>query len=413
VKKQLWLLFAALPVVVQATPFVDALRPYDINFIPTYWIGQSSQLSLFGSFGLSSKAYDSNGDDVSSAKFLHQDQNALAFLKGAPLDSEAADIAQQINVQGDDGVRGHYNVTGEYKVPVNIGFGFHYHINNDWTFHATLPIYYASFKDVVWTEKTKNVTADDALTRSLLTNNFFTNVSRIANGLNIEDWQETGFGDLTLSMAWMRRFLQEKEYLKEVGIRLYGGFTFPTGKAKNEDKAFSIPFGNDGAYSFPFGASIDLYFKRLIKVGVSAEFEHVFSQRKNRRIMTSVDQTNFLFLTKADARKDYGTTQKFTVFAEPNLGKGLTLRLAYHHTKHGEDKLYVISNSYSSVIANKAAELKEWTTHHVLAQLKWDRHKVNEAAKWQPQISIFGKFPFNGKRSLQTTSVGFSFALGF
>jgi hypothetical protein len=412
-KKQIALLLLTICTGMNAVPFVNAIRPYDINFQPLYWQHQEKQFSIMTAYGVSGKARNADGDKVSEPQYLHADQNALAMLKGAVTTSEAANIAQQINVNGDNGVRGHYVVTGDFQVPLNFVCAGHYHFLGEWTLNAYLPLYRMTFKNIVWENQTKNVTGDDALTRSLLTDDFFTNVTRLGDNLNLQEWGKTGVGDLTVSLSWMRRFLQHKEWLKEVRVNTRMGLSLPTGVKKDEDKAFSLAFGNDGAFGLPFGAGLDLRFKNLCWVGVDIGFEHIFSHTKERRIMTDAAQTNYLFLQKANARKEYGFTQMFNLYVEPELYKGLSLRLSYQHTKQSDAKLFTISEDFSSIIASKAADLKEWTTHHALIQLKWDRVKVDANARLLPQISIFGQVPFNGRSSLQTASVGMSIAFGF
>lgn len=412
-KKQIALVLLTVSSCVNAVPFVNAIRPYDINFQPIHWKRQEKNISLMTAYGVSGKARNGGGNKVSEPQYLHATQNALAMLKGSEAASEIANIAQQINVNGDNGVRGHFVVTGDFDVPLNFVFAGHYHFLNEWTINAYLPVYHMAFKNIVWENKTKNVTGDDALTRTLLTDNFFSNVTRLGDNLNLQDWSKTSIGDLTVSLSWMRRFLQHKEWLKEVRVNTRMGLSLPTGAKKDEDKAFSLAFGNDGAFALPFGAGLDLRLKNLCWIGVDISFENIFSHIKKRRIMTDAAQTNYLFLQKTNARKEYGFTQMFNLYVEPELYKGVSLRLSYQHTKQGDAKLFVISDDYSSITANKAEELKEWTTHHILAQLKWDRIKLNSKAGVLPQISIFGQVPFNGRRSLQSASVGMSVAFGF
>ena len=292
-------------------------------------------------------------------------------------------------------------------------FAGHYHFLNEWTLSVYLPVYKMKFENIVWGNQTKNVTGDDALTRSLLTNNFFSNVSRLGDNLNLQDWSDTGVGDTTVMVSWVRQFVQNKPWIKQVNINTRLGIALPTGVKKNEDKAFSVAFGNDGAYTMPFGAGLDLRFRRLCWAGIDISFEHIFSHTKNRRFMTDDAQTNYLFLQKSNIRKEYGFMQMFNLYVEPYITQALSVRFAYQHTKHGDDELFVLSEDYSSIVANKAEDLKEWTTHHVLMQLKWDRQKSDSDARFKPQASIFAQVPFNGRRSFQTANIGLSFNVSF
>lgn len=410
-KKQIFIVCIAGVFSLQA--HMSVMRSYDPCMIPTHWIGQEKQMWMFGAVGLSAKGRNAAGIEVSDSQYLSADQNGLAMLKGSAATSDSALVAQQINVDDDDGVRGHYVVVGDFAVPMQWVFGGRYHFLPEWAVSVQVPFLSMHFKNIVWTNQTKNSTADDALTRTLLTDSFFSNVTTWGDGLNLQDWHKRGLGDATIMLTWHRRFLQSKQWLKEVGVRLQVGLSVPTGVKKDEDKVFSVPFGNDGACAFPFGAGLDLRFKNYLRAGVDVSFEHVFSHTKKRRIMTDADQTPYLYLTKTDARKDYGITQIFNVYVEPQLPKGFALRFAYQHAKHNEDELFVLSSAYSSITANKGLELKEWTTHHIVTQLRWDAQKAESSMRLSPQMSVFLKTPFNGKRSLQATSIGWSFAFSF
>ena len=392
---------------------MSAMRAYDSSMAPVYWIGQEKQLWMFSAFGTSTKGRNASGVVVPDTQYLSAQQNGLAMLKGSFVNSEPALVAQQINVDDDDGVRGHYVVTGDFSVPAQWTLGGRYHFWNEWAVSAHVSLLSMQCKNILWTNQTKNVTGDDALTRTLLTDSFFSNVAQWGDGLNLQDWEKRGLSDATVMLTWQRKFLQNKEWLKEVGVRMRIGLTLPTGVKKDEDKAFSVPFGNDGAYALPFGAGLDLRFRNYVRLGVDVSFEHIFSHTKNRRIMTDANQTNYLYLHKTETRKEYGITQMFNLYIEPQLPKGFALRLAYQHAKHNDDELFILSSAYSSITANKASSLKEWTTHHLITQLKWDAEKAYSDARIRPQLSVFLKTPFNGKRSLQTTTIGFSCSIGF
>ena len=140
----------------------------------------------------------------------------------------------------------------------------------------------------------------------------------------------------------------------------------------------------------------------------------MFNHIRDRRIQTNATQTDLLALQKTRARKEYGLTQMFNLYAEPIIGKGLSVRFAYEHFKHGDDKILVISNDYSTSAANTAAILNEWTTHDLLIQLKYDSaNPKSENNRFRPQFSVFGKMPFNGKSSYQVSLIGASATFSF
>lgn len=411
-KKQV-LFLLALSVTSQIAARTNLLRSYDINFKHKNRKDYDKNLSLRSVFGFSQKARNNDGDKVSSPQYLFAEQNALAMLKGMGSNTEATAIGQQINVSDDDGVRGHYVVTGDFKTPVHFVIAGHYHIDNEWAIGIHMPFYHMKFDNIVWENQTKSITGDDVLTRERLTDNFFSNVSKLGDNLNLQDWNQHGAGDFTFMVSWSRKFFQNREWLKQVNINARGGATLPIGVKKDEDKAFSLPFGNDGAYSIPFGAGLDLRFKKYAWVGINVTFDNIFSHTKTRRIMTDAAQTNYLFLQKANTRKEYGFVQMFNVYIEPQISDVFSLRFTYAHSRTGDDKLFVLSEDYSSIIANKAIALEESTTHDFIMQLNWDAVNLRPDAWFKPHGSIFAQIPFNARGSLQAGSIGLSLSTSF
>ena len=396
------------------TPF-NIIRPFDPNFFPTYWKNQTRQFTPLLSFGASNPhGRTVEGETVNVLQFLFPTQDALAMLKGFAPTSQQAQLGQLINIDGDDGVRGHFQVTGNLRVVFSGDLIGRWNWENGVWLGMALPLASLKVKNVTWVDQTKNATLDDALTHQYLTDNFAANVEQLGNGLSIGDWEKAGVGDFTTYVGWRKSFLQEKKWLKEAIVNVRLGVQFPTGVRKDEDVAVSLAFGNDGAYTIPFAAGLDLRFKKIFWAGIDLTFMKMFSHIRDRRIQTNATQTDLLALEKTRARKEYGLTQMFNLYAEPIIGKGLSVRFAYEHFKHGDDKIFVMSNDYSTLAANTAAILNEWTTHDLLIQLKYDSaHQKGENNRFRPQFSIFGKMPFNGKCSYQVSLIGASATFSF
>lgn len=410
-KKQLLFLVLLLAVTNQLSSRTNILRSYDINFKNIYKKNSYKNVFLWTTFGVSQKARNKDGDKVPSPQYLFADQNALAMLKGMPENSEATAIAQdpRLNIDDDDGTRGHYVVDGNFNVFSQFVIGGQYHFDNQWTLECHVPFYHMKYDNITWENQTPSSPGDDNTgLRQLLTDNFFSNVAKLGDGLNLQDWEQRGVGDATFMMSWNRSFFQNREWLKQVHVNARAGITFPTGIKKNEDKAFALAFGNDGAYSVPFGAGLDLRFKELLWVGVNATFEHIFSHTKTRRIMTDISQTNYLLLQKVLTRKEYGFIQMFNLYLEPKISDAFSLRFAYAHTKKGDDKLFVLSEDYSNMVANKNIALEESTTHDLIIQFNWDASELKPNAQFTPAGSIFAQVPFNARGSLQSAAIGFS-----
>jgi hypothetical protein len=389
---------------------VNFLRPYDVNIRPSYWLDQKLQLSSTSLFGVTDKAYNGIGESVNPLQYLHAKQDAIGMLKGFAQGTEQAAILDGCAPIAEDGILGQYTVAGDFQITNSFLFGARYHINNDFWIGAFMPAYNARLKNVVWTELTQS--PGDTLVRQNITNNFHENVDRLGQGLNLKDWEKSGFGDLSVRGGWTGKFVQYKPWLKRVDTSVKVGFTFPTGVEKDEDKIMSVAFGNDGTVGLIVGAGLDLNFKHWCDAGVQVEFMHLFNNTRQRRIKTHAQQTEHLLLRKTAVNVDHGFTQKFNLYVEPQIFKGCSVRLAYQHIKQGGTTLYVVSNDYSSTIANTAEGIKEWTTHNVILQAKYDM-ATQENNKRRPQLSLYFNHPFNGRRSVQTGSIGCGVTFNF
>jgi hypothetical protein len=269
-------------------------------------------------------------------------------------------------------------------------------------------------KNVTWLDQTQSITADDFRVKEYLTNNFITNVKNLGC-LDICGWTRNGVGDLLVLGEWMRNFEQSKKVLKNVRLSARLGLTLPTGKRTDEDKIFAFSFGNDGATGTIFGGGLDLTLGEYIKAGLDVQILYPFGNAKCRRIKTHCNQTEFLLLQKVDAFKEFGITQRFTLYAEiwKPIG-GLSLKSGYQYMRHSEDFLYIRSNEFSNVIANTAENLQDWTMHSFLFSLNYDFFTGQEdERKVHPYFSIFAKVPFNGMRVAMERTAGLMLSIDF
>lgn len=404
------LFFASLKLC--ALPAINLIRPYNSNFKPELHQGQHFFLWNIPMYGFSAHGWNAVGDKVNSLQYLNPEQNSLAMVKGfAPGTPEAA-IAQQFNINADDGVRGRFKVTGTFDVPFSYNLGAQYHFDNHMWVGAFIPFYKMSLKNVVWKDQTKNLNAADALAHNLITDNLFTLVDVLGDGLKLEGWTKSGPGDLTCYIGYRRKVEQQKKWLKHVEVNVRGAFMLPTGVKEDENRIMSFPFGNDGSVGGILGGGLDLDFLERLNLGIDVQFLQVFNNTRERRIKVNNDQTDFLLLQKTAVQKEFGFFQKFNLYVEPKLFKRASLLVAYVHMKNGKDHFYVVSNDFSSTIANTAESLEAWSTHNVFLQFKLDAGSRGKG-KFKPQLSLFYQHPFNGKNSVQEDMFGVSCILNF
>ncbi len=361
--------------------------------------------------GVAVKAYNGT-DKVNPLHYLQPNENTLAMVKGFVAGTQQDAIAQQFNVNDDNGVRGRIVFDGKVSVPCSALFSLYKVFDQHWFVGVSLPVYSMKLSNLTWADQTLNLNAADALTKTLLTNNLAANVLQLCDGLRLNNWSKTGPGDMTVLGMYKHNFLQNKPWIKNVFASIRAGFMLPTGLRQDQDLILNMPFGNDGSVGLVVGGGLKINFKHRVDLGLDVNFLHTFNNTRLRRIKVHSTQTDFLLPVKTDVQKDPGFLQEFNLFTQAKIIDGFSVMCAYQYVKKGKDYFYVVSNAYSSTIANTAEFLKDWTMHSVMLQtaLNWNVITGNQKA---PLTSLFCKIPFNGIRSIQVAEVGVSCGFDF
>jgi hypothetical protein len=398
---------------------LNIFQPYDPNVYKSYrGMNVTTDFNVAPEFGLSSHGYPAecvskDETTVNVLRLWQEKQNALAMLKGFAPNSEIGSLAQQLNVDFDNGIRGHICFTGDLDVKYNVSLSNRWYLPENFILGFYLPVtslkLCSNFKDL-----TQEITAEDFLTKSLLTDNLAANIERLGCGYRIGSWETTGIGDFSVILDWAKAFPQDKPLLKNVRTRARFGLSFPTGKQQDPDEIMSIPLGNDGALGLVFGFGLDLRLIPILQCGVDVEFLQLFSDVRERRIKTDVTQTDLLLLAKADAIKDFGFTHHFNLYLEFfRFAGGLSAGLTYQFWKHEDDKLAVLGNKYSNDVANSAKSLEEWTMHNLIYKVSYDFDHGQGGMASSPYLAFFYKQPINGKNAIMASTAGFVASLSF
>jgi hypothetical protein len=356
---------------------------------------------------------ESDDDDLGSIKvnelqLWSADQNMLAMLKGAPAGSDAAALALNFDLDDDDGVRGHIVPTGTVKMDYSATFAARWNMRWNMSLGLFVPIYSMGLSGLAFEDQTKDVTAEDLDVRALLTNDIPANIESLT-GIKAQDWSRQGVGDIVVNLSWARYFKHHRPMLKGVQLGAYAGVGLPTASRKKEDVFFDIQFGNDGAFTAPFGGHIGLDITKYLRFGINADFAYrTGTVHSNRRLGVDANQTDLLFLNKAPVYIDWGFVQRFTLSLQSrNLIGGLRVRGLYQYQHEGEDVYFVKDSAFSAAVANGAPSLDESSTHHVVGMLEVDMRDRDVSWRIKPRVGLFVKQPFKGKRSLTAQTAGF------
>lgn len=388
---------------------MNLLKPYDSLIRPPYNEGDKYHINGMLELGLSTKSFDSDGTIDDPLRIWQPNFNSLAMLKGFKADSNRSQLLNRLDAN-DDGTRGHLCISGDLDLKAAAALSARWFFHQDWFISAHVPVYSMTLSRFKLFDQTQNNNVADCRVKNLLTNDILANIKSLDNCLDLSCWTRTGLGDITLLLNWFRDFPQEKELLNNARVNWRIGLAVPTGKRRDEDKIFALPFGYDGAFSIPFGFGLDLTYARYVKAGFDVELTQIFGDTRDRRIKTHEDQSEIILLQKALAYKDFGLTQKFNLYLQfHKILKGFSFLTGYQFLKHGKDTLSLCSNQFSDNIANTAEILKEYTMHHMIVNASYDCSDTGWRTR--PYFSVYARLPFNGKRVAVNRTVGF--VLGF
>lgn len=371
------------------------------------------QISCYGEGSLDVSGRNLQSRETNILQIWDYSQDALSMIRGFPEDSPIGQFSLPFNTISDDGTRGHLCFKADSKMggifPI-----FRWYLPKDLTLSLTTPFYWVKIKDVCIQDMTESNTFGDLLVKDQIIDNLPSILETYGNGLKIGPWERFGPGDFWLEVDWIKNFEQPKrQNLTNVLLNIRGGLTLPTGLAQNIDEMFSIPFGNDHSLGIVFGGEVQMTMWDIFKIGIDAEFWQLFGTSRCYRVKTDISQTDFLLLAKTKARKRWGFTQRYDLWLEIMLCKGLSVEGWYQHIKHNKDKYSFFDPQYIESIANSAGRMQGWSMHNFIALAKYSGVDYFVDNCFVPQISIFYRKPFNGCGTIQSTNIGASLALEF
>ena len=394
----------------------NLFNPYDILLFKPLESHGDFVVAYEGAFHV--KAFQADPDDRINAteqkhsnvfrrkaevlQLWHNEQDFCAALQGAPHHSPHAAEASLLNIKNQKIICG-LRVSGDLSVPMNLMLSARFALPYDLTLAFYLPVLLAEFKNITWAEHD----AAAATTFAGRFGNFVERLEKIGS-LNLSrNWRRTGIGDFATLVWWNNTYLQDKEWLKDVGVCIRGGVTFPSGARKKSDHLFDLPFGHDAGLGILFGGNIELGFGRYLKLGIDGEFHHFLGSKREHRIQTDKQQTDLLFANKANSHTQPGLLQHYTLFLKlGGLVPGLSGTIAYQHNRQHEDKIILDSARFNSLLANNAENLQDWTTHTIVGMLDYEFTDWLDC-DYMPAIKLFAKNGFNGKRALLFDTAGF------
>lgn len=409
---KLLLIFLNLPFQLAASP-LGLFEAYDSNIRLKYPAKNHFYFNVLGEKSYNVKGYATDCSEeltqlVNPLQIYEIKQNLIALYQDT--DSNKSKFISLLNsIAGGAGggvgnsQNGLFTPTGKFST-MQAAFTSMYSFDHGFYIKAMLPIYTIALDSVVFEYAGNNTLFSGAQIQELV-NTFRQDVQNLFN-LNVGNWSQTGLGDLNVMLEWQQDFAQYRPILKSVQPNIRLGITLPTSSPTNESNIMSIPFGNEGSVSLPFGGGLGINLANHFEIGFSGQFWYYWSNQKERRIKTFTTQTSLLYPTITQAVKEYAFLQNFNLYAQIfSFCKRFSLKFCYQYWRKGEDKITPINSSFNYDIVNSAAQLLESTQHNVFFTLNYSPKK-DDFSKIIPQVQLFWKAAVRGMRSAIASTVG-------
>lgn len=388
---------------------MNIVRPFKFFFNPSPHYGTRWQVFALPETGFHATGFNGCSHPTHVTKLWHCTENSLAMLDGFPADSPIG--AKRIQVDADDdGERGHFKVKADFRVD----FGCTLAVRRTLPYNILLGIYMPFFTmkldNVCWCDQTttgSKATAEDERVRTNLTNDIV-NQTAALGCLDIRSWRRSGPGDLAIVLDWLQDFVQAKPLLRNVRLNARLGLTLPTGKKSDVNKILAFPFGYNGTSALIFGGGLNCTLGCYTHLGFDVELRSLFGNTTCQRIKVANCQTELLLLQKARVYNDYALEQQYTIFGELyDLIPHTSVKLAYQFFKRGDSTISLYGNCFSDKIANSAQDIQERNWHEILCIATYDfGYLTHDHSRATPSLSVYGEFPYRGKRTLTCLGIG-------
>jgi hypothetical protein len=223
--------------------------------------------------------------------------------------------------------------------------------------------------------------------------------------LSVGSISQSGIGDVSFMLGWSYHY--EKTHIIDfLDLSIAVGLLVPSGKKKNEDKAFSLALGYNDHLGVPVHANLAFGSYGWLDVGMHVYAMPFDSKIRTIRLKTDPAQNGFITLAKGDARITPGTLYGISAYVKADhvLG-GLSLTLAYMYDKQNKDNIIPCNtNVFNTQTLCTDRLYKGWRMHTISVLAEYDC--TTQEQPYMPRITGFVNIPIDGRRIFKTTTGG-------
>lgn len=224
--------------------------------------------------------------------------------------------------------------------------------------------------------------------------------------LNLCPQHDAGLSDSTLFLGWTTTY-QNTCYLDYIDFTVKTGVLFPTGRKKELDEVFSIPYGYNGHWAVPLSGDISFGLFDWLTVGLHADNLFFFKKKEYVRMKAAhQDGTGFIRLAKDEAEVHQGIVWRAgTYLKADHFYNGLSLLLGFAYEQQNRSHIVPCNKQkYDTAFVNNDELLKKWDRSLVILSAEYDFTCID--ANYGPRIGIFYDRQMTGKRVFDINPVG-------
>jgi len=223
--------------------------------------------------------------------------------------------------------------------------------------------------------------------------------------LHCDPFDEWGIGDTSLLLGWTHNY-QETNVIDFVDMTFKAGILIPTGKTKNENQIFSLPFGYNGHWAGQGIGKISFGLYDWITFGGHIEAMFFANKDRNIRLQTAPCQSALIKLAKGEAKISPGTIWDAGVYAKADhVVGGLSILMGYSFASKNEDTITPCDmGTFNPCVANGDQFYESWKMNTLHVQADYDFYQPNRF--FGPRVGFFYNYIISGKHIFRTNMLG-------
>lgn len=274
---------------------------------------------------------------------------------------------------------------------------------------AVIPFRYLQVKNISWTDQTDR-TAGGELTKLDIVTADLVNVLNVHN-VSIADTKKASLGDVQINVGWTHN--NNTKNCDFIDTTIKAGVSVPSGKKKDENKAFSLAAGYDGHTALPVSFDMAVGMYEWLNWGAHVGGTFFLKDTKEIRMQTNTRQNGFIKLGLGKAKRDRGNLFDVGTYVKADhIAGGLSVLVGYNFVSQKSSSLKAENTTdFPTATINDDEMLKAWNAHTLNGTVEYDFSK--DGKKCHPVVGLSYSRPVAGKRVFTTNTVAGSVGAHF